>query len=94
MALFDIRVLDSDAPSYLTKPPNQVLHDAERDKKAKYGPICELQHSSFTPLCVTVDGLVGGETSLFLKRLSDILSTKWEQSYTTTLNWLNEYTHK
>lgn len=32
MALFDIRVLDSDAPSYLSKSPNKVLRDAENEK--------------------------------------------------------------
>lgn len=69
MVLFDIRVLDSDAPSNHSKSPAQVLRDAEKEKR-KYGPICESRHSSFTPLCVTVDGLVGTEMYVFISRLS------------------------
>ena len=69
--LFDIRVLHvgSDAPSYLTKSPDLVHCDIEKDKKAENGPLCELHYYSFTALCVRVDGLVGGVTSLFLKGL-------------------------
>ena len=39
--LFDIRVVDSDAPSYLQKPPITVLKSAEREKKLKYNSDCE-----------------------------------------------------
>lgn len=88
MALFDIRVLDSDAPSYLSKTPEQVLREAEKEKKRKYSSVVESQHSSFTPLCVSVDGLVGPEFSLFVKCLSDRLAAKWEQPYCSTINWI------
>ena len=88
MSLYDVRVLDSDAPSYRNIPPAQVLRKAEQEKKSKYNPICERRHSSFTPLCVTVDGLMGTEMSIFLKHLSDALSLKWERPYSTTLCWV------
>ena len=88
MSLYDLRVLDSDAPSYRNIPPAQVLRKAEQEKKSKYNPICERRHSSFTPLCVTVDGLMGTEMLIFLKRLSDTLSSKWERPYSTTLCWV------
>ena len=32
-ALFDVRVIDSDAPSYLSRSPDAVLRTAEREKK-------------------------------------------------------------
>ena len=54
----------------------------------KYGRACESRHATFTPLCITVDGLVGPEMSLFLRRLSDRLALKWEQPYSVTLNWV------
>ena len=88
MSLFDVRVLDSDAPSYLQRNPEVVLRNAEREKKLKYIEVCERRHATFTPLCVTVDGLVGPEMSLFLKRLADRISSKWDQQYATTLHWL------
>ena len=51
-ALFDVRIVDTDAPSYLGKSPEAVLKAAEREKKNKYARACEDQHASFTPLCV------------------------------------------
>ena len=40
-ALFDVRVIDTDAPSYINKTPVNVLKIAEREKKQKYGRACE-----------------------------------------------------
>ena len=87
-AIFDIRVIDSDAPSYLNISPQQVLKIAERDKKNKYSAACEKQHATFTTLCITVDGLLGDELQSFLKHLSDFLSIKWEKPYHLTLSWI------
>ncbi len=35
-ALFDIRVVDTDAPSYVSRPITSVLASAETAKKTKY----------------------------------------------------------
>uniref|UniRef100_A0A1X7T7L5 Uncharacterized protein n=1 Tax=Amphimedon queenslandica TaxID=400682 RepID=A0A1X7T7L5_AMPQE len=86
--IFDVRVVDSDAPSYVRKPPLQVLKTAEREKKLKYQEACHSIHSNFTPLCMTVDGLLGPESNSFLKRLADRLSIKWDQPYSTVICWL------
>uniref|UniRef100_A0A1X7VJ95 Uncharacterized protein n=1 Tax=Amphimedon queenslandica TaxID=400682 RepID=A0A1X7VJ95_AMPQE len=45
-------------------------------------------HSSFTPLCITIDGLVGNEIRHFMGRLTDRLTIKWDLQYSTTLNWI------
>ena len=37
---------------------------------------------------VSVDGLLGREASRFLKRLGELLSLKWERSYSGIINWL------
>jgi len=87
-AVFDIRDIDSDAPSYLSRPVESVLKSAEREKKLKYNTACESKHSSFTPLCTTVDGTLGTEMSHFIKKLADQLSDKWSQPYSITLQWL------
>ena len=78
MAIFDIRVIDSDAPSYLSKSPDAVLRTAERDKKLKYTEACDSKHSSFTPLCITIDGLVGNEMKYFM-------GTGWQSSGTSSI---------
>ena len=76
MALFDVRVLDTDAKSYLCHSPQSVLATAEREKKRKYSDACAAKHVCFTPLCFSVDGLMGVEAKTFMDRLADFLATK------------------
>ena len=87
-ALFDIRVTDTDAKSYLTHSPNQVLAQAEKDKKLKYGSSCEERRAVFTPLCVSVDRLFGKETEHFVKRIGQSLLLKWDKSYSQVMGWI------
>ena len=42
---------------------------------------CQNRHATFTPLCVSVDGMLGSEAVFFVKRFSDFLSAKWERPY-------------
>ena len=86
--LFDIRIVDTNVPSYLAKSPQTVLRTAEREKKLKYGQACEDRHANFTPLCVSVDGLVGPEMNTFLQRLAQRLAIKWDTPYNTSLFWI------
>ena len=64
-AMFDVRILDSDSPSYSNKSPQSVVAAAEIEKKRKYSAACESHHCSFTPLCFTIDGLMGKESKSF-----------------------------
>ena len=83
-ALFDVRVVDTDAPSYQSRSPQAVLRTAEVEKRrkygARYGAACLARRASFTPLCFSVDGLFGSEADYFLRRLADSLSVKWEKN--------------
>ena len=69
-ALFDIRVVDTDAQSYLRHAPSRVLLNAEVEKKNKYAEACAARRAHFTPLCFSIDGLVGSEANCFLKRMA------------------------
>jgi len=51
---------DTDAQSYLSQPPSSVLFAAETEKK-KYLDASTAWRAHFTPLCFSVDGLVGVE---------------------------------
>ena len=62
--LLDIRVIDTDAQSYSNCSPKDILSVAEKEKKAKYNKACLDRRALFTPLCVSVDGLLGHETSV------------------------------
>ena len=81
-ALFDICVVDTDAQSYLCHMPSRVLFNAEKNK---YVDACSSQRAHFTPLCFSVDGLAGTETTCFLKRMACRLSTRWDRNYAEVL---------
>ena len=87
-ALFDIRVVNTDAQSYLSKSAIDVLTMAEKEKKVKYQSACEERRAIFTPLCVSVDGLIGKEAVSFVKRIGDGLSLKWNKPYSEVVCWL------
>ena len=87
-AMFDVRVVDSDSPSYANRTPQAVLTTAEKDKKKKYVAACESNHCSFTPLCLTVDGVMGSEMRSFIDRLAECLSIRWDLHYSVTVNWV------
>ena len=76
-AIFDIRVVDTDALSYHSRSPQDVLQPAEVDKKHKYSQACQDRRASFTPVCISVDGLLRKETDFFLHRLCEFLCVKW-----------------
>ena len=55
--------------------------DTEVEKKHKYLQACQDRHATFTPLCVSVDGMLGSEAEFFIKRLGDFLAARWERPY-------------
>ena len=59
-ALFDIRVVDTNAWSYCAYGPYDVLDSAEVEK-CKYLQTCQDQCTKFTPLCASVDNILGSE---------------------------------
>ena len=72
--LFDVRVVDTDAQSYLSHTPKSVLVRAEIEKKRKYSAVCWACQAHFTPLCFLVDGFTGCEASFFIRRLASGLA--------------------
>ena len=67
---------DTDAQSYIHRSPFDVLASDERGKREKYGAACEDRRAIFTPLCVSVDGMMGREATKFV-HLANQLSHKW-----------------
>ena len=87
-ALFDITVVDTDARSYHACSPHDVFRLAEVEKKCKYMQACQDQRATFTPLCVSVDGMLGSEAEFFVKRLGDFLAARWERPYSVVMGWV------
>ena len=86
-ALFDIRVIDTDAPSYRRCSPISVLDSGHGavEKKRVYHSAVEDRRGNFTPFVLSVDGLLQREASHFVKRLSASLAFKWEKSFSDVL---------
>ncbi len=80
-AIFDIRVTDTDAPSYRSTEPTAILKRQEREKKTKYNALCLERQRHFTPLVFSVDGMFGTEAVAAMKWLLSHLATKWKRTY-------------
>ena len=55
-ALFDVRVVDTDAASYVNRSVSTVLASAEEEKKRKYLSAAELRHASLPLLLCQLMG--------------------------------------
>ena len=69
-ALFDIRVMDTDAQSYTSRTVDSVLLSAKNEKKKKYLQAVEARHASFTPFVTSIDGVLGREANSVMKLLA------------------------
>ena len=87
--IIDVRVADTDAKINLSKDPAKVLETHEKEKKRKYLASCLAQRRHFTPFVVSTDGLLGKEAKCLLKKLSILLSDKWEKPYAVVRGYVN-----
>ena len=87
-AIFDVRITDTDAPTYRNQDPVKVLALHEKLKKDKYLEKCLERRRQFTPLVFSVDGLRGKETDAAAKRLASLLAAKWNRAYSDVCNYV------
>ena len=90
VALLDVQVVDTDAPSHTHRNTVAVLSSAQEEKKRKYNSAAEACRASFTPFVVSTDGMLGREVNFLLKRLAQSISIKWEKPLGQTTGWLHE----
>jgi hypothetical protein len=86
--IFDVRVTDTDAPSYRGTDPQKVLRRHEKEKKDKYNALCVARRRHFTPLVFSVDGLQGTEATAASKRLASRLAAKWHRAYSEVVGYV------
>ena len=88
-AFFDIRVLHPGAPTNASRAIPQMYLYHENEKKRKYNNrVIDIEKGTFTPLVFATTGGMGKEASVFVKRLSSLLSTKLNQSYSDTISYI------
>ena len=74
--MFDIRIVNLDAGSYLRTTPEKALETAEKEKKDLYLQACMEHRMTFTPMVYSADGIPGAEDLAAQKRLAALLSYK------------------
>ena len=72
-----MRVVNTDAKSYLTNTLERCLQDAAKAKKKMYLEACLQQRQHFLPLVTSVDVLLDTKVGDTLKRIASHLTTKW-----------------
>ena len=75
-AMFDIRIVNLDAGSYLRMTPEKALANSEKEKKDLYLQDCLERKRNFTPMVYSADGIPGAEALAAQKRLAALLSYK------------------
>ncbi|KAL5477407.1 hypothetical protein EMCRGX_G024203 [Ephydatia muelleri] len=87
-ALFDVKVVDTDAPSHRTRSPEAILESGAKEKKRVYEQAVVERRGNFTPIVLSVDGLLHREAEHFLKRMAANLARKWEKPYSQTCGYV------
>ena len=79
--MFDIRIVNLDAGSYLIMMPEKALAKAEYEKKDLYLQACLEHRRNFTPMVYSADVIPGAEALAAQKRLATLLSYKLKREY-------------
>ena len=72
--MFDIRIFNLDAGSYLRMTSEKDLVKAEKEKKDLHLQACQERRSTFTPMVYSAGGIPGAEALASQKRLATLLS--------------------
>ena len=79
--MFDIRIVNLDAGSYMHMTPEKDFAKVEKEKKDLYLQTCLERRRTFTPMVYSADGIPGSEALAAQKRLAALLSYKLKQEY-------------
>ena len=72
--IFDIRITDTEAPTYRNQDYDKVLATQEKEKKKKYLPSLHSQRKDFTPMIYSIDGIAGRDARSAEKCLASALA--------------------
>ena len=81
-AFFDIRVTNADCASQKDKSLKSILRTHEQEKKRSYNiRVMDTEQGTFTPIVLTIKGVMGPEANAFHKTLADKISQKTGERY-------------
>ena len=85
---FSMLVFNPYTPSNC-QPPASCYRKHENAKKRAYEQrVCEIEHSSFTPVNLSATGGLGNAATVCYKRLASMIADKRSQRYSSTMSWL------
>ena len=88
-AFFDVRVCHPNAEFYKDLTSKQIYRQHENVKKRLYASrVTEIEQGTFTPLVFTTTGGMAEECSRYHSRLAELLSSKKQEDYATTMSWI------
>ena len=68
--------------------PETILETGAKEKKRVYEQAVVERKGNFTPIVLSVDGLLHREAEHFLKRIAANLAHKWEKTYSQTCGYV------
>ena len=81
-AFFDVRTTNADCESQKDKTIKAVLRHHEQEKKNEYNArVMEIEQGTFTPIVVTVKGVMGQEAIRYHKALAEKIADKTGEKY-------------
>ena len=89
VALFDVKIIHANAPSYESKSISSILKTAENSKIREYGQRVNLiEGASFTPFVMTSNGVLGKQASMAIKVLATRISIRTKTPYAKVISLL------
>ena len=81
-AFFDVRITNADNNSQRQKTIKSILRAHEQEKKRQYNSrVMEIEQGTFTPIVLTVKGVMAPEGSKYHKTLAQKISVKTGEKY-------------
>ena len=88
-SFFDVRVFNAFAESNQSTSLAATFRKHEGEKRRAYEErVREVERGSFTPLVFSSLGGMGKAPTVMYRRLANLLSDKWNSSYSLIMGWL------
>ena len=89
VAFLDIRIFNPNAARYANQSLKKCYESNEKEKKRNYNErVREIDHGTFTPIVMSATGGMGRESSMFYKRLAEVICERRFQPYAVVASWI------
>ena len=86
---YDLCITNADADSQKERTVAAILRSKETSKKSQYNQrIMDVDHGTFTPLVLTIKGVMGHECEKFIKTLAEKLAKKKGERYEEIMRYI------